>query len=294
MPDITDCKALADRYYNTAGAISCQFVIKFKKLTPEMQAMVNAELAARGLPPYDLNAKKTRKRKSPAPTTAPVANNRGEQDLVTAIAELQIDKAILKRFLSDMDAAEGRLREQLCELQGVPYVPEVKDDQFEQIYKPAHNHARHNRDELTASEKCGCFFCRATYSPKAILDWAEGGLTAICPNCGIDSVIGDKAGYDLTDEFLQNMFRHWFSVPLRLMKAKEGAVEQEVEVIASGGGFKQRSPLLTNRSADWQPDEDEPPRAQDRFFGEEGEVPAGIGAGLMASLPEDPEPEEDE
>jgi hypothetical protein len=53
-------KDLAARYYNSAGQVSCQFVIKLKKMTPEGQALVNDELNILGLPPYDVNAPKKR------------------------------------------------------------------------------------------------------------------------------------------------------------------------------------------------------------------------------------------
>jgi hypothetical protein len=36
------------------------------------------------------------------------------------------------------------------------------------------------------------------------------GQTAICPRCGIDSVIGDESGYPVTREFLAAMKAHWF------------------------------------------------------------------------------------
>ncbi len=34
--------------------------------------------------------------------------------------------------------------------------------------------------------------------------------TAICPRCGIDSVIGDKSGFALTPTFLAEMKKAWF------------------------------------------------------------------------------------
>ena len=33
---------------------------------------------------------------------------------------------------------------------------------------------------------------------------------AICPYCGMDSVIGESSGYPITKEFLQKMQEHWF------------------------------------------------------------------------------------
>lgn len=71
----------------------------------------------------------------------------------------------------------------------------------------AHAHCFSNRSELLASDSCGCFCCVATYSPSEITDWIDEpeeplfkgnrlmpqvrrDQTAICPRCGVDSVIG--------------------------------------------------------------------------------------------------------
>ena len=36
---------------------------------------------------------------------------------------------------------------------------------------------------------CGCYYCLAFFPPRAIEDWADTGSTAICPCCGVDSII---------------------------------------------------------------------------------------------------------
>jgi hypothetical protein len=56
----------------------------------------------------------------------------------------------------------------------------------------------------------------AVFPPSEIEEWVDAdeqgiGQTALCPNCGIDSVIGSKSGYPTTKEFLQAMGEHWFS-----------------------------------------------------------------------------------
>jgi hypothetical protein len=66
-----------------------------------------------------------------------------------------------------------------------------------------------------ASSICGCFYCTAQYPPEKIVDWidedlAGQGQTALCPECGIDSVIGDKSGFDVSLEFLIEMRAYWF------------------------------------------------------------------------------------
>lgn len=78
----------------------------------------------------------------------------------------------------------------------------------------AHRHSSHHREELLASEACGCFYCGAVFPPREVAEWIdkrEGvGQTALCPRCGIDSVLGSESGYPVTPAFLARMKAHWF------------------------------------------------------------------------------------
>lgn len=86
----------------------------------------------------------------------------------------------------------------------------------------AHRHSAHHRRELEASALCGCFYCLATFVPAAIEEWIDepldasedsewdAGVTALCPCCGIDSVIGSASGFPITAEFLTDMHSRWF------------------------------------------------------------------------------------
>lgn len=79
----------------------------------------------------------------------------------------------------------------------------------------AHKAALCNKDVLEKDSRCGCFYCRRIFSPFQIEEWCleeEGGeeVTAICPYCGIDSVIAESSGYPLTDAFLETMRKGWF------------------------------------------------------------------------------------
>jgi hypothetical protein len=83
------------------------------------------------------------------------------------------------------------------------------------ILEAAHKHAIFNQREILQSQTCGCFYCLETFKPSEIIDWTDDenpkGLTAICPHCNIDAVIGDKAGYPIADEnFLKAMYQRWF------------------------------------------------------------------------------------
>jgi hypothetical protein len=87
----------------------------------------------------------------------------------------------------------------------------------------AHSSSSNHRKEIEASALCGCFYCLETFGPSEISEWVDwpvdtreelelsAGTTALCPRCGIDSVIGSLSGYPINAEFLSAMRRHWFS-----------------------------------------------------------------------------------
>ena len=86
----------------------------------------------------------------------------------------------------------------------------------EKILEEAHQHSFKNREEIVKSELCGCFYCEAVFAPSEIEDWVDEdknniGQTALCPKCGIDSVIGSKSGFPVNEKvFLREMHKYWF------------------------------------------------------------------------------------
>jgi len=81
-------------------------------------------------------------------------------------------------------------------------------------YAAAHKHSFKNREEVLASEVCGCFYCLAVFPPSEIRSWCDEvagvGLTAICPRCSVDSVIGAASKLPMSAAFLRAMKRKWF------------------------------------------------------------------------------------
>jgi len=87
--------------------------------------------------------------------------------------------------------------------------------EFPDNVRVAHLHSIDHRAEILASESCGCFYCCAIFPPGRITEWTDAtncgeGQTALCPVCGIDSVIGDRSGAPITGEFLTEMHAYWF------------------------------------------------------------------------------------
>lgn len=82
-------------------------------------------------------------------------------------------------------------------------------------YRAAHRHCGRHRTEVLKSDRCRCFYCLATFAPAEIKEWVdedaqEQGQTALCPKCGIDSVIGSASGVPLDDAFFQKMRDFFF------------------------------------------------------------------------------------
>ena len=82
----------------------------------------------------------------------------------------------------------------------------------------AHKRSIYHREQVLGSQTCGCFYCLAIFPPDRIREWVDNdtnsvGQTALCPECGIDSVIGSAAGYPITRPFLDEMRQRWFSSP---------------------------------------------------------------------------------
>ena len=75
----------------------------------------------------------------------------------------------------------------------------------------AHEFCTANKEQLQKDNKCGCFYCLAIFEPSEIKDWLlDSAKTALCPYCGIDSVIGESSGFPITTEFLSEMKKYWF------------------------------------------------------------------------------------
>ena len=78
----------------------------------------------------------------------------------------------------------------------------------------AHKASIFNRKLVASSSRCGCFYCLASYPTTEVVDWCDPrpmpDWTALCPLCGMDSVLPDAAGFELTAPFLEAMQARWF------------------------------------------------------------------------------------
>lgn len=67
-----------------------------------------------------------------------------------------------------------------------------------------------NRDGLVEGTKAACYHCMQVFSAKEVTDFTDAGETALCPYCGIDSVLPEHAGFAFTPENLESLRAFWF------------------------------------------------------------------------------------
>ena len=87
-------------------------------------------------------------------------------------------------------------------------------DEFD--FDKFHSYCFKHLHSIEKSEKCGCFYCQAIFSPGKIVEWVDAndegvGMTAMCPKCGMDTVIGDHDVNPITKRFLKKMKDHFFN-----------------------------------------------------------------------------------
>lgn len=84
----------------------------------------------------------------------------------------------------------------------------------EELLKKLHKYCRFNRDLIEKSNKCYCFYCKSTLDAKDLLkptvQYINGGKSAICPKCGIDSILPDAIDEKITKEIIDDMYERFF------------------------------------------------------------------------------------
>jgi hypothetical protein len=75
-----------------------------------------------------------------------------------------------------------------------------------------YSHSIRNEESILKSDFCGCFHCISIFPVADIKEMVvekDGSRTAICPICGIDSVLGD-ASVEINAELLEAMNEYYF------------------------------------------------------------------------------------
>ena len=76
--------------------------------------------------------------------------------------------------------------------------------------KKLYAYSSNNKDMIAISDKCYCFYCRESFESGEVTDFSDGGKSALCPRCGIDSVIPDSIDEDIDENVISKMNEYWF------------------------------------------------------------------------------------
>lgn len=77
--------------------------------------------------------------------------------------------------------------------------------------KQAPIYAMKNKHRIVGSTKCGCYSCLEVFPKGDIKEWTDKDETALCPHCGVDAVIPDETGVELTAANLKIAHDFWFA-----------------------------------------------------------------------------------
>lgn len=78
-----------------------------------------------------------------------------------------------------------------------------------ELLTKTHKYCTNNRKDIMVSADCGCFYCLEVF-PAVEVKKYTGKVDAICPKCGIDSVLADASGVEISVPFLKAMSERWF------------------------------------------------------------------------------------
>jgi hypothetical protein len=97
------------------------------------------------------------------------------------------------------------------------------------VLEALHRQCSDHRQAIEGADRCGCFYCERTFASSEIDVWVDHDRTALCPHCGIDSVVPESPRFSLTAELLQDMHAYWFK---RSVELPSSALLQKMRLMA--------------------------------------------------------------
>jgi hypothetical protein len=87
------------------------------------------------------------------------------------------------------------------------WLPEHGSVKPEDAFAKLHKLSFRNKELLDLERAASCFNCFSYMKPDRIEEWTDNQQTAICPCCGIDSILPGEVAPPL----LQEMYNRYFS-----------------------------------------------------------------------------------
>lgn len=75
-----------------------------------------------------------------------------------------------------------------------------------------HKECFHNEEKVLQAKDCCCFDCANFFASNKVVDWIDDGeqKTAMCPNCGFDTVLPIDPSNPITEDLLKKMQTAYF------------------------------------------------------------------------------------
>ena len=150
--------------------------------------------------------------------TSPL-NKAGKQHFFYILdAAHNIPGSLLNPEHYNIESDVARLKELLDRMNDPMFLQEYKDSADEDPkwtipeLNAFYTHSIKNEESILKSDFCGCFHCisiLAATDIKEMMVEKDGFKTAICPICGIDSVLGD-ASVEISAELIESMNEYYF------------------------------------------------------------------------------------
>ena len=114
----------------------------------------------------------------------------------------------------DIESDVARLKELLDRMNDPIFKDSADEDKAWTVdaLKAVYSNSIRNEESILKSNLCGCFHCISIFPVADIKEMTvekDGFKTAICPICGIDSVLGD-ASVEISAEILEMMNEYYF------------------------------------------------------------------------------------
>ena len=80
-----------------------------------------------------------------------------------------------------------------------------------------------NHEHIQKSTECACIHCMQRFKPSEIHTWIteqNNKKTALCPRCGINAVLGDSSGLDLSEQALSAFHDECFKPKRGMSRAR--------------------------------------------------------------------------
>ena len=92
-----------------------------------------------------------------------------------------------------------------CKLRSYQSYSHEKETQLNRL----HAYCSHNKELDIISKTCYCFYCKEKYDSKEVIEYIDDGQTALCPKCGVDTVLPDSIE-EVNEEVIDEMNEYWF------------------------------------------------------------------------------------